>query len=185
MSSSLIAALQNIEDYRAARGRRYPLWVMLLLVILGTLSGCYGYAALEDFCVRHYQGLCGQLVITYQRLPSDSTFRRLFEQLDFNKLTDCFMTWAKVDADIQPDQWLAVDGKSIRGTVTGHNQSYQNFVNVVSVYSHQQGVVVALKHFENNHDSEILVVQQLLERLNLTGVVFTFDALHCQKKLCS
>ncbi|OUL28164.1 hypothetical protein BV378_00700 [Nostoc sp. RF31YmG] len=67
MSSSLIAALQGIEDYRAARGKRYPLWVMLLLVILGTLSQCYGYAALEDFCVRHYQGLCEHLGVTHKR----------------------------------------------------------------------------------------------------------------------
>jgi len=36
--SSLIAALQGIKDYRAPRGKRYPLWVMLLLVILWTLS---------------------------------------------------------------------------------------------------------------------------------------------------
>lgn len=185
MSSSLIAALQGIEDYRAARGKRYPLWVMLLLVILGTLSQCYGYAALEDFCVRHYQGLCEHLGVTYKRLPSDSTFRRLFEQLDFEKLTDCFVEWAQVDTNIQVGEWLAVDGKGIKSTVTGHNQSYQNFVNVVSVYSHQQGVVIALKQFQNHEQSEIKVVEQLLQTLNLTGVVFTFDALHCQKKLCS
>ncbi|AUT01307.1 hypothetical protein CLI64_18715 [Nostoc sp. CENA543] len=185
MSSSLIAALQSIEDYRAPRGKRYPLWVMLLLVILGTLSECYGYTALEDFCVRHYQGLCEHLGVKYKRLPSDSTFRRLFEQLDFETLTESFVGWAKIDADIQAGEWLAVDGKSIKSTVTGHNQSYQNFVNVVSVYSHHKGVVVALKQFQNNEQSEIKVVQQLIQTLELTGVVLTFDALHCQKKLCS
>jgi hypothetical protein len=183
--SSLIAALQGIEDYRAPRGKRYPLWVMLLLVILGTLSECYGYAALEDFCVRHYAALCEKLGMTFNRLPSDSTFRRLFEQLDFEKLTDCFVAWAKADNQIRPGSWLAVDGKSIKSTVQAYNQSYQNFVNVVSVYSHQQGVVVALKQFQNNEQSEIKVVEKLLETLNFTGVVFTCDALHCQKKLCS
>ncbi|BAT51732.1 transposase [Nostoc sp. NIES-3756] len=183
--SSLIAALQGIEDYRAPRGKRYPLWVMLLLVILGTLSECYGYAALEDFCVRHYAALSEKLGITYKRLPSDSTFRRLFEQLDFEKLTDCFVTWAKAGTHLGPGSWLAVDGKSIKSTVKAYNQSYQNFVNVVSVYSHQQGVVVALKQFQNHEQSEIKVLEKLLETLNFTGVVFTCDALHCQKKLCS
>lgn len=36
---------------------------------------------------------------------------------------------------------------------------------------------------ENKHESEINVVRDLIELLDLTGVVFTFDALHCQKKL--
>ena len=35
---------------------------------------------------------------------------------------------------------------------------------------------------ENKHESEINVVRELIELLDLTGVVFTFDALHCQKK---
>ena len=34
---------------------------------------------------------------------------------------------------------------------------------------------------ENKHESEINVVRELIELLDLTGVVFTFDALHCQK----
>jgi hypothetical protein len=39
--------------------------------------------------------------------------------------------------------WLAVDGKSIKGTVEQPNSPYQNFVNLVSVYSQRQGVVAA------------------------------------------
>ncbi len=35
---------------------------------------------------------------------------------------------------------------------------------------------------ENKHESEINVVRELIELLDLTGVVFTFDALDCQKK---
>ena len=36
---------------------------------------------------------------------------------------------------------------------------------------------------ENKHESEINLVRDLIKLLDLTGVVFTFDALHCQKKL--
>ncbi|MBD2724973.1 transposase [Nostoc sp. FACHB-892] len=37
---------------------------------------------------------------------------------------------------------MAVDAKSIRCTLTDYSQSYQNFISVVSVFSHQRGVVV-------------------------------------------
>ncbi|WP_369831897.1 hypothetical protein [Chlorogloea sp. CCALA 695] len=58
---------------------------------------------------------------------------------------------------------------------------YQNFVSLVSVYSHQQGVVLAAQQFESNKSGELKVVQTILEALQLEGVVFTMDALHCQK----
>ena len=52
---------------------------------------------------------------------------------------------------------------------------------LVSVYCSQQGVVLATQQFESKHHSELKVVQTMLEALNLEGVVFTMDALHCQK----
>lgn len=79
MEKTLIDYLKTVEDYRALHGRRYPLGLLLLCDILGTLSECYGYAALEDFGVRHHATLSERLSITPKRLPSDSTFRRLFE----------------------------------------------------------------------------------------------------------
>ena len=82
MSASLIELLQAVEDMRALRGKRYPLWIVLLLAILGTVSGCYEYCALEEFCLRHYAALCEHLGVTVKRWPSHTTFRRIFQQLD-------------------------------------------------------------------------------------------------------
>lgn len=83
MGVNLVQSLQNIKDFRAAQGRRYPLWLILLLIIMGTLSGCRSYYALEDFGVRHYEALCEKLELTVNRLPSDTTFRRVLQKLDF------------------------------------------------------------------------------------------------------
>jgi hypothetical protein len=94
-------------------------------------------------------------------------------------------SWQGENLSHSSGEWFAIDGKSIKGTVQGYSQAYQNFVSVVSVYSHQRGFVVALKQFENKQHSEIKVVQTLLAALGLQDVVFTFDALHAQEKLCS
>lgn len=53
---------------------------------------------------------------------------------------------------------------------------------LISVYSQQQGVVLATQAFEHKTTSELKVVQTLLEALHLQEVVVTLDALHCQKK---
>ena len=182
MGANLITSLQEIRDFRASRGRRYPLWLILLLVVMGTISGCRSYYALEDFGTRHYEAVSEQLGLTLTRLPSDTTFRRILEKLDFQALTQQFGQWASQTIDIQPQKWIAIDGKSIKGTVTEPGTAYQNFVSLVSAYSHKQGIVIAAEQFESKKGSELKVVQTMLEALNLEGVVFTMDALHCQKK---
>ena len=181
MAANLIQSLQEIRDFRASQGKRYPLWLILLLVLMGTLSGCRGYLALEDFGVRHYQAVSEKLGLTVTRLPSDTTFRRILQKLDFQALAQQFGEWASRTIDIQPQEWVAIDGKSIKGTVTEPGTAYQNFVSLVSVYSSQQGVVLATQQFESKKSSELKVVQTMLEALHLKGVVFTMDALHCQK----
>ncbi|MEM7064546.1 MAG: transposase family protein [Cyanobacteria bacterium P01_B01_bin.77] len=48
---SLISHFQQIRDYRTQP--IYPLWVILVLVVMGTMSGCYGYRPLAAFVQRH------------------------------------------------------------------------------------------------------------------------------------
>ena len=118
MGANLIQSLQKIRDFRAFQGRRYPLWLILLLVIMGTISGCRSYYALEDFGTRHYQAVSEKLGLTVTRLPSDTTFRRILQKLDFQVLAQQFEQWVDSTFTLEPGQWVAIDGKSIKGTVT-------------------------------------------------------------------
>jgi DDE_Tnp_1-associated len=181
LNSQLVQRLQSIRDYRCNRGKRYPLWVMLLVTVLGAMSGAQGYRALEDFGKRHYVSLCDYLGVSLKRLPSDTTLRRMFGSMNLAALNGQFNAWAQAQFPPMPGECLAVDGKSLSSTLTGHKESFQDFVAIVSVYSHQQRLVLAQKSYQNKAQSEISVVQNLLETLEMTGVTFTFDALHCQK----
>ena len=86
-----------------------------------------------------------------------------------------------VTTDIAHYPWR-MDGKSIKSTIVGGNSYYQNFVSMVSVYSHQRGWVVRHKVMENHQQSEISVVEELIQELSGSHVVITADALHCKKK---
>lgn len=182
MKINLLEALSQVQDFRAPRGQRYPLWLLLLLVIMGTMSGCLGYRALEDFARRHHEALVASLQLPPTRFPSDSTFRRVMMGIDFTDLAQVFNNWANDWMPTQAQDWLGVDGKSIKATLSNYNQAYQDFINVVSVFNARCGVAIALQQFHNKQSSEIAVVQALLATLKLQSVVFTFDSLHCQKK---
>jgi hypothetical protein len=84
MGANLITSLQEIRDFRTSRGRRYPLWLILLLVIMGTISGCRSYYALEDFGTGHYQAVSEKLGLEVTRLPSDTTMRSHFTETRFS-----------------------------------------------------------------------------------------------------
>ena len=135
----------------------------------------------SDFGERHYQAVSEQLGLTITRLPSDTTFRRILQKLDFQALAEQFRQWASHAIDVQSQEWIAIDGKSIKGTVTEPGTAYQNFISLVSLYSNLQGVVLVTQQFESKQNSELKVVQTMLEALHLAGVVLTMDALHCQK----
>ena len=42
MSVSLIEELKTIRDFRSSKGRRYPLWLILLLMVMGPWVGVKG-----------------------------------------------------------------------------------------------------------------------------------------------
>ncbi len=57
MSANLIEQLKQVEDFRTTDGRRHPLWLVLLFVIMGIMNGALGYRACGDFVNRHQKEL--------------------------------------------------------------------------------------------------------------------------------
>ena len=182
MDNSLIDYLKQIPAHRAPHGCRHPLWLVLLIIIMGMMSGYWGYRQLGRFVERHRRELIKRLQIPKARVPSYSTIRRVMLDLDYEKLQEVFKQWSKQYSLIPSSEWISLDGKSLKNTVSNYDNAQQNFINCVSAFSHQRGLVLGVKMMENKSESEINVVRDLIELLDLTGVVFTFDALHCQKK---
>ncbi len=180
---SLIHHLQQVADYRTKP--HYPLWVVMLLVIMGIMSGCTGSRALESFVERHQSALLELMELPDKRLPSFTTLRRIMIRINFVSLTRAFNDWAAETLTVTEGEQLATDGKSIKASVRDYDKSYQDFISVVSDVSVSQGVVVGLQSMHNLATSEIATVQSLLEVLDVHGACFTFDALHTQKKLSS
>jgi predicted transposase YbfD/YdcC len=181
MSKSIIDYLKEVPDPRGAQGSRDDLWQILLIIIMGIMSGKHTYRGLERFVERHRRNLIKQLALRQGTAPSYSTVRRIMINVDYAKLNSAFNTWAQ-EQPIPRGAAIAGDGKSLRNTVSNADNNKQNFISMVSLFSQEQGVVVATAIMENKKESEICVVQQLLSQLNLENHVFTMDALHCQKK---
>jgi hypothetical protein len=179
---SLIDYLKEIPDERDPHGRRHPLWLILLLIIMGIMSGYWGYRGLGRFVERHRREFITIFQVSRAEMPSYSTIRRVMMILDYKVLAKIFNQWASQYTHHQKGQWIALDGKSLKNTVSDCHGSEQNFVMMVSAFSHQRGEVLGLQVMENKTESEINVVRELIELLDLSGVVFTMDALHCQKK---
>jgi hypothetical protein len=160
---SLIEAFQQIPEYRKARGKRHPLWVLLLLVVMGMLAGYDGYRPLQAFAQEHQGALCQLLGWEERVVPSYSTFRRMMMALDFQELSECVERWMLSQGDAESLGFTAaMDGKRIAQAVHSADGK-ERFVGLVSLLAAEQGVTLKLAALSEQDNSEIVVVQMLLE----------------------
>ncbi len=89
----LISFLRSIPDARMRRGVRFPAWYLLLVAVLGILSGCQSLRDLERFAIRHHSVLTEALGLELRRPPSDSSFRYFFQQVDVSVLCTAIRDW--------------------------------------------------------------------------------------------
>jgi len=182
-SMTLIDQLKTIADPRCHKGQRHPLWLILFLSLLGSLCGYWGYRPLAAFSRKHHSHLCQLLGLPETtRMPSYSTFRRVFQQVEARAWVDVFNSWTLAHAPALAGRWLSIDGKSIKCTSCGGHRATQDFVSLVSVYGHDDEGVVQLQLMHNKEVSEIEVAKQLLQQLPSATLAscLTLDALHAQ-----
>jgi hypothetical protein len=123
---NLIEHLQQVPDFRTQP--RYPLWVILVVIIMGTMSGCTGYRSLEDFVKRHQKDLLEVMGLPHSRLPSYSTLRKAMIRINFKLFTQAFNDWASETFSVSAQEQIPVDGKSIKATVQDYDQPHQDFI---------------------------------------------------------
>lgn len=178
----LIENLAQIKDFRRTVGLRYQLLPVLLIVIMSIMAGKTKYREIAKFAQANEKLFLKFFKETRTKLPSHVTFREIIKGINFEEVLAVFHSWASHYVKIEKQDWFSIDGKSLQSTLSDYSESYQNFVSMVSVFSHRRGQVLKIAKLENKKESEILSVQHLIEVLDLKDLVFTLDALHCQKK---
>ena len=53
---------------------------------------------------------------------------------------------------------------------------------MVSLFTHKVGVVLGAQSIENKKENEGQAARELISKFSEKGIIFTMDALHCQKK---
>lgn len=182
MSNPLLNYLEQIPDFRRAEGKRYELAPLLLMIIMAIMSRCHGYREIATFLSANATELCKQLHLNWRTMPSHVTIRTVLMHLDVEALIAAFEKWARQHVQLKRGDVLACDGKALASTVSNHDNALQDFVSLVSIFTQRQGAVVAVASYHNGQSSEVPTLRHLLQTVDHTGVTYTMDALHAQKK---
>lgn len=188
---SLYDRLQGLEDQRQRRGIRYPLRVILVMVLLAKLAGEDTTHGMAAWLKHRREWVCRCLGFERGTTPHATTLSRVLgravvvETLDglVGEYLATMQTRSAVGKgdDGQPLAPLAMDGKTLRGTIPrGQTQG----VHLLAIYSPAQEVV-HMQLAVDQKENEIVVAPQLLKGIDLTGKVVTADALHAQRDLAA
>jgi len=180
MQYNLFDFLKGINDPRRGQGQRFSLEAVLGITIMAILSGATGLRGIERFAKVNKPDLIDIFGFKHG-VPTFGTFRSILSALDSQKLAKAFQLWMSTYSGM--DDVYALDGKVMRSTVIHPNNELHDFVNVVSLFGHKSGLVQAMEPFHIQAMREDNALRNLVEKLNLTGVTFTMDAAHTQKKL--
>ena len=177
---SLWECLGTVEEFRGARGRRYPLATILAIAVAAKLTGYHGVTAFAEFAQGLTQHQLRALRAFYSHrlgrftAPSATALFKVLTALDPDALDRAARAWAAQHAS--REEPVAIDGKYLRGAAR-HAPRTKHLL--AAAAEHRSGLVLANEAVPE-HSNEIPTVRTLLDALDLSGRVVTLDAMHTQ-----
>jgi hypothetical protein len=168
------------------QGICYPQWWMQLVAILPILSNQGSLMGMERFGKRHRKTLNELLRTLVAKPPSESTFRLLLAQLDVEGFEALMQQRIVARPGVSDTvDTLVCDGKTLRGSIAETTSGAARFIAHVSLYSNSLGVAVARSTYATDAGGEIKALRQLLNRVELEGLLVQADALHANRPFSS
>lgn len=180
MSSNFLDFLSSIKDPRRPQGVRHSLVALFSITFMAILSRQHSLRGIARFAKNNKEELVASLQLSHG-VPGFNTFRDFFQSIDLQSVSSAFILWLQSQDFAATDDFIALDGKAVKSTVSGGNTAFQNFVAVVSAFGHRSGMVYGMESYENGKSAETQCVRELIEKLGLVDKVLTMDALHAKK----
>ena len=169
-----------MRDPLARRGVRHRFGTILGVAVCAVPAGARSYAAIAEWAGDLAPAVRLLLGIGRRRPPSESAIRRCLQRVDHDQLDRVAGAWlaGRAPATGPPGRRVvAVDGRSACGARTGDDRP----VHLLAAIDAATGVVLGQCTVDGK-TNEINAFAPLLDRVDITGVIVTADALRTQTK---
>lgn len=174
---SVYGRMQRLTDIRKARGKRYSLTTLLMIVLLAKLSGADSPTAIAEWGKHHQSELEALLRIKPKRMPERSTYRRVLAYKVYETEVDRMV--GEYNQSGERGDICALDGKALLGMLKREDGTSEY---VLSVYDVQAGKTIAQVEVASK-ENEITKAPEAVKLAKIAGKVVTGDALHTQKRI--
>ncbi len=181
IQASLSHYFADIPDYRVERTKKHLLKDILIIAILAVIAGATGWEDMENYGLSKKQWLEEFLELPHG-IPSDDTFRRVFERIEPQKLEQCLSQWVNnlLGSVGSGKEVIPIDGKTLKGSYD-RNQGIKA-LHLVTAWASEQKLILGQVKVED-HSNEITAIPALLELLDLKDTIITIDAMGTQKEI--
>ncbi len=177
----LLSIFSEVPDQRRTQGRRYGLPHVLLFSVLAILSGADSYRKMRIFMSENFDFLKKEFDLKWRKPPAYTAIRKIILGVDSKELEKSFRKYSKTIADLDSEKYafISMDGKAIRGSFDNLND--QKMIQIFSAFLTDKNIILAHEKI-GGKTNEIPAAQKLVKKLGIDKAIFSFDALHCQKK---
>jgi hypothetical protein len=176
---SLWEYFASLPDPRSPLGRRHPLPAILSLITVAVLCGARSLEAIAQFPRDRGRRFAFLLGFTRPDTPCKATLSNLLRCLDIELFEAALSAWISSRCSGQVVREIAIDGKTLRGSVDGSVPS----VHLLAAYAGQLEVVLRQLRVDcktNEHKTAL----ELLQVLPLKDVVVSADAMFTHVDFC-
>lgn len=167
--------MEQIPDWRKAKGRQYKLADILSLIVIGLICNANDNVALSLFVKSKKTELSKYFEVLKKQQPSHDLFKQIMEKIPPKLFAQAILDWLGYERDAEVQEHLAIDGKAIRATRPS-GSSPKNALQIVSAWLSDANISIG-QIFASGKTSELKVIPILLSELDLQGMVVTIDAI--------
>lgn len=177
-------SLKTLKDTRNKNMISFKMWDVIMCVILASFSDCNDWEEIHMFVIDNYDWLKSFLQMT-GGIPKASSYERIISLVDekeLNKILFDFFT--SLTRKLSPEIKLKnFDGRVNNGSK--RNKTILNDakrpLNCLNCYDNEYGYCIETVPIDEK-TNEIPTIETLINGMNLTGVIATWDALNTQTK---
>ena len=177
---SLYSYFVKVKDKRKPKGLRYPLAVILTILVLAKLCGQDTPSGIAEWAQNRAGILAPALHLKREKMPHHSTYRRILEEvIEVDKLEEMASQFLKSLPKAGRSMVIVIDGKTLRGTIPS---ATERGIHLLAAYLPEEKLVLAQVEVDGK-ENEIVAAPRLLAGLDLYKKIVVGDAMHTQRKV--